>query len=527
MLDWELPGQHGLRVRVCDLPPTLPIVLPLCRRLQIARLVDDLLPMKDGDHLTHGQVTEFLILHILQAPHRLPLYELADWAAEHHVQALYGQAPHKFNDDRVGRTLEALAEVTADLETAVVTRALTQFDIPVRAIHWDLFSVVFNDAKQASQLINTGYGGGTIHRRQVHLSLHTSDDGAIPLRHELLPGKAHQAPHAQPMLHDLQQRLHTSNLIVVSDRAGVSYDNIVAYRAAGAHFVGLLPHLPPRLKGALGALPEPAFTPLRYHSMNAPENDFHYYATSIQLQPQRRGEPITVAALFVLNERLRQGQGEQRDKQMAKAQARLEEIHRHLQAPDQNQRRYSGREFTQRQIDKAIGELTAIVRYELSGEPGAWRLRWWIDEAARAQAALGDGRYILVHDVPAHYTPDEIFELQRRQGRIEARFRNFSQELSVHPLWLQKEARIIGLLLVFVLALLVYCLLEWLSERAGLDTPHYHKMTAREMMKRFRRLQLVEVRMRGQPVQRTVELNDEQRYILRALGFISPIRYLP
>jgi len=527
MLRFDLPGQQGLRVRVGNLPPTLPLVLPLCRRLQIIELVDQFVPMKDGDHLTHGQVTEFLILHLLQAPHRLPLYELQDWAAEHHVQFLYGHAPECFNDDRVGRTLEALDECGADLETAVVTRALSQFDIPVRAIHWDLFSVLFSDAKQASELINTGYGGGQIHRRQIHLSLHTSDEGVIPLRHELLPGKAHQAPHAQPMLHDLQERLQTSDLIVVSDRAGISYDNIVAYRKAGAHFVSLLPHPGPALKQRLAAVPEHAFTRLRYHSMNAPENDFHYVATTVQLQPQGKGEPLTVAAFFVLNERLRRDQGEWRDKQLAKAQARLEEIDGRLHPPDGNQRRYSKREFTQGQIDKAIGKWDEIIRYELGGEPGAWQLRWWIDEAARAAATRGDGRYIIVHDVPDHYTPDEIFELQRRQGRIEARFRNFSQELSVHPLWLQKEARIGGLLLVFVLALLVYCLLEWLSERAGLDTPRYHKMTARELMKRFRQLQLVEMRTRGQPPQRHIELNEEQRYILRALGFMSPLRYLP
>jgi transposase len=524
----DLLGQYGVKVRVSDLPPTLPIVLPLCRQLRIASIVDQLIPMKPGEHLTHGQVTEFLLLHLLQAPHRLPLYELADWAAEHHLQALYGHAPAKFNDDRIGRTLDALGEYVMDIQAAVVSRALQQYAIAVSAIHWDLTSVTFSDAKQASELIGTGYGGGTIHRRQVQMSLHTTDDGAIPVRHEILAGKAHQAPLAGQMLQDLRQRWPASNLIIVSDRAGISYENIVAYRQAQAHFVAPLSLLQPPLQQALAAVPADDFAPLRYRSMNAAETGYRYYATSIQLQPQRHPTPITVEALFVLSEGLQQRTRERRAAQMAQAQARLEEINGHLQAPERNKRGYARREYAQRQIEKAIpAAVRPLVRYELTGEAGAWQLRFWMDEAAAAQAAAADGRYVLVHDLPLGHTPDQIFELHRRQGRIEARFRNFSQELSVHPLWLHKEARIVALLLIFVLALLVYSLLEWLSERAGLDTSYYHKMTAREMMKRFRRLQLMEVRVRGQPPQREIELNDEQRYILRALGFTSPMRYLP
>jgi hypothetical protein len=202
------PGAVTLRdvqVRVADLPPTLPIVLPMCRQLGIAAVVDRLVPMSNGHHLTHGQVAEFLVLHILQAPHRLPLYELADWAAEHSVETLYGHSADKFNDDRVGRTLDALAEHVADIETAVVTRALELHDVPIKAIHWDLTSVTFSDAKQAVELIDTGYGGGTIHRRQLQMSLHTTDVGAIPLRHQILSGKAHQAPLAAEMLTDLRE----------------------------------------------------------------------------------------------------------------------------------------------------------------------------------------------------------------------------------------------------------------------------------------------------------------------------------
>jgi len=61
-------GPLEIAVDVLDLPPTFPIVLPLCRELNIAQIVDEACPMKAGKHLTHGQVAEFLLLHILQSP---------------------------------------------------------------------------------------------------------------------------------------------------------------------------------------------------------------------------------------------------------------------------------------------------------------------------------------------------------------------------------------------------------------------------------------------------------------------------
>ena len=51
-----------------------------------------------------------------------------------------------------------------------------------------------------------------------------------------------------------------------------------------------------------------------------------------------------------------------------------------------------------------------------------------------------------------------------------------------------------------MLSLLVYGLLEHLSVQAGLRTPWYPKMTARELIQRFRGVRLISIQTRGQPV---------------------------
>src|SRR5512136_618575 len=89
-----------LDVEAYPLPPTYPLVLPVCRELRIAEIVDACCPMKWCEHVTHGQAAEFVLLHLLQEPHRQPLYKLEEWASEHSIHALYDCPAEAFNDDR-------------------------------------------------------------------------------------------------------------------------------------------------------------------------------------------------------------------------------------------------------------------------------------------------------------------------------------------------------------------------------------------------------------------------------------------
>jgi transposase len=505
-----------------SLPPTFPLVLPICRQLGIIDIVNRFCPMKDGDHLTHGQVAEFLILHILQSPDRLPLYRLEHWAQDHNVHELYGRQASDFNDDRTGRTLDAISDSIADIETAVVTQALHEFDIDCQAIHWDLTHITFSGAHEDADMICKGYGAGKVHERQLQVSFHVTNDGGIPLRHEALKGNAHQAPLAHDMLKDLQQRLPRSDLIMISDRAGISYDNINVYRSNGAYFLGPLRVSAKEHVQALAAAPLSDFRPLSYRSMKQPDDAYSYYPATLTINPRKRAEPILVAALFIHSQRLQQQQASKRQRDIAKALAKLEKVPGYL-----NRGRYAKADYAREQIKKKITEpLKLIVRYDLSGQDLGLALRFWTDENALADAAKTDGRYVLVHDLPEHKQPDDIFCLYRDQHIVEKRNRNFHSDLSVRPVWLQKQNRIQGLLLIYAIALVVYTLLERCSERAGLDTEHYHKMTAHEMLCVFAHVRLKDLWVGGENISRELTLSHDQRYVLDQLGFPDPSTYL-
>jgi hypothetical protein len=51
--------------------------------------------------------------------------------------------------------------------------------------------------------------------------------------------------------------------------------------------------------------------------------------------------------------------------------------------------------------------------------------------------------------------------------------------LQIHPLWLHKDERLVGLVLVLMIALLIYCLLEYLARQAQ------HQLTGRALLEAF------------------------------------------
>lgn len=517
------PWPSEVQVSVRRLPPALPVILPLVRRVGIAKIVDRLCPMRERQDspLSHGARVEFLVLHLLQSAHREPLYRLDEWAAAHSAELLYGCPPEAFNDDRLGRTLDALAPVIDAVQGAVVTSALQQFAIDVQALHWDLTHVTFAGAYEEAPLIEGGYGGGRLHEKQLKVSLHVTSDGGIPVRHQVLSGGAHQVPFAPAMLAALQAQFGRSDLIVISDSAGISYETIATYHERGAHFIAPL-QLTAAEKQRLAEVPAEAFTPLPYRRPSAPDERYFVCDGPWTVVRQKHREPLVIRGLLIYSTGRARQDADARAKQLQRCLKRLAQIQGFLGI----QSRYRQAAFAQKQIDNALPEgLREIVRCELRTDTKPFTLTFDVDEAALQAAAQGDGRYVVATD-QREPSADEIFERYKRQTIIEHRHRNFKSHLQVQPLWLHKEERILALLLVFVLALLIYGLLERCSVQAGLDTRYYHKLTARELIRTFEIVDLVELHVRGQPPHWELRLSAENQRLLRRLGFPDPGHYL-
>jgi len=130
---------------------------PVIGRMGFAKVIDTLVPSDGQQKVSHGQVVEILVANRLTSP--TPLYGVAQWAFDIGSKNLYGIAAEELNDDRLGRTLDALAPNIMVLKGAIARDISKRFHIGIEHIHWDLTSFHFTGAyeNQIEEYIKISY----------------------------------------------------------------------------------------------------------------------------------------------------------------------------------------------------------------------------------------------------------------------------------------------------------------------------------------------------------------------------------
>jgi transposase len=95
------------------------------------------------------------------------------------------------------------------------------------------------------------------------------------------------------------------------------------------------------------------------------------------------------------------------------------------------------------------------------------RLRWSVHPQWDEWAQRSEGAYVLrtnVHD----WTPEAMWKTYIQLWEVEAAFRMHKSELSIRPIWHQREERVLAHILVCFLAYVLWKTLEQWQSRAGL-----------------------------------------------------------
>ena len=101
----------------------LPVLYRLLEILDVRRIINRHCP--SATQVDHGAVVVVLVLNRLMAPR--PLYKVADWLGQTVLVTVLGIPAAKFNDDRLGRTLDAIAAHQRDIWLDIVSQALRRF----------------------------------------------------------------------------------------------------------------------------------------------------------------------------------------------------------------------------------------------------------------------------------------------------------------------------------------------------------------------------------------------------------------
>src|ERR671936_1676613 len=168
----------------------LPLVLGVLRRLEVATLIDGLIPPHPAHGLSCGRGVEALVLAILDGHHAL--YKVGKRLEERGMVMLLqpGLTRAALNDYRLGPILDALFAANLNrVFSAVALRALEVYAIPTPWLHQDTTTIALYGAYEGEPKIarapRPAYGhskDGRDDLKQVLLSLGVSGDGGLPLR---------------------------------------------------------------------------------------------------------------------------------------------------------------------------------------------------------------------------------------------------------------------------------------------------------------------------------------------------------
>src|SRR3954469_17180207 len=178
----------------------LPAIALFCDRLRLGRTADDTVPWEGEVPL--GDLVEILVANRLLDPK--PLYKVGSWATKATLADFYNLTEQQLHDDRIGMALERLADHGDKVQAALVLRAIQQFGLDVRQVHYDLSTIeLYGDYSDHQDAPPDGanprptYGHSKSGRKdleQIQFGINVTHDGAVPLCHRAFDGNAAETP---------------------------------------------------------------------------------------------------------------------------------------------------------------------------------------------------------------------------------------------------------------------------------------------------------------------------------------------
>jgi transposase len=227
----------------------LPLILGVLRRLEVATVIDRLLPPHPAHVLSCGRGVEALVLAILDGDQAL--YKVGKRLEEHGMVALLqpGLTRASLNDYRLGHILDALFAANLNqVFGALALKALEVYAIPTPWLHQDTTTIAlygaYEDEPQTPRAPRPAYGhskDGRDDLKQMLLSLGVSGDGGWPLRVGLRDGNRSDSVETPLAIEECLPWALESMRGIVADNKAYSRRTLGLYLERGVGLVTLVP----------------------------------------------------------------------------------------------------------------------------------------------------------------------------------------------------------------------------------------------------------------------------------------------
>jgi len=496
----------------------LPVLYALLETLHVRTVINRHCATRAD--VDHGTVALVLVLNRLTMP--LPLYQIADWLAQTVLVYTLGIPASKFNDDRLGRTLDALAPHCQEIWQEVVDHVIVQAEIDLSVVFYDLTAFVTHGAYADSEQVDFGHANNTpMNKRKFKAGLDVMADGNIPADYALWSGRTTDLATVEENMQRLRQLLQrrgwpTGRVLLLGDRGTLSDKLALAYDAQGLRYLAGLRLLKKVHKALVMDIPHSHFSD---YPLTGEQGARGYWGIPCVVPFEHEGRKASHRGLVVLSGPMRAALRKTRAKQLLELHQALRAVRAKIGQPH-----YRSVKSVQRSANATLkaSPVGKLVRAQAcADEQGQVRLRWWVDHYSLWQAAQRDGRYLLVTNDWTLSTR-QILDLYHQKDGVEKRIHVCKSDLRVSPVYLHKDERIKAMLLINMLALLAYSVLERQTRQAGIH------LTGRRIIATLQSLDVVVTRCcDGSQLLKLVPVDEEQATLLQALAQVLAELRLP
>ncbi|MCD6483735.1 MAG: IS1634 family transposase [Candidatus Odinarchaeota archaeon] len=502
----------------------LPVAYELLTSLGFPQIVEQYAPTPQKQEISNGLTLTAVVLNRLHAA--TPLYKIDSWAEDSGLQFLLPIDPKKLNDDRIGRTFDAIAEHIQDIFMDFSFNLVCKYNLDISELHGDGTSLYFEGEYDDQDFITKGYShDGHSGKVQVHPFLITSADGSIPLYYSLHPGNALDHKILPSSLdkftekykqkvkaRNFKRKAKDKNFLFIGDRGTISKKNAIKMHNRGLKFLGPL-KLDNPLKKILYGIPESQFRESSYKSKKGAT----YFVAEVPVSIKVGEKHVTLRGIAVISEQKRKNDIAALERAINRVQCGLTSIKAKL-----GRRGYKTVEGIQKRINELFSKRYKKYREIFSinvvrREDGSLDLYWSLNEDKIKEIRERAGRYLLVTN-DEERTADELLAAYKNRAKsIEWVFCNLKSDLRVRPLYLKNIDRIAVLVFVTVVAAILMLLI-----RRQYDIPGRKERYWRRFKSVFKDVAVVVMEAGGGEVVATPEYDTTQLAIFEALKIKPP-----
>lgn len=468
----------------------LPLVAACMRHLEIAKTIDEIVPPHTLNHVTNGECVEALVLMILTGEHAL--YKVSETLSEYDTSVIFQKEvnPDWFHDNRLGNALDDLYDAGLNnLYSSIISKAIVKYSIELSRLHFDTTSLsLYGEYESGSEDPLVTYGFSKDHRpdlKQVLFGMTVAADGKVPITGRITAGNTSDSTENKFNITSLRNIVpDLSKSILAADSKFFSGTTLDLAYQSNLSFVTLVPKTV-NLRNEL--VKQNGDFKLLLTKEGRKKGTFEEYRGYSIIKPyvyeNEKEEKVerTMRFLVVESTSLENKKGKTIDAGVSREKEKLTKLSDNLEekvfacekdALTEVDRIKDKEKQLYHTLDLNVKKIEVPVKRD-RGRPhkdekvpteDKWVIEphFSLDNEKIEERRKSESRYVLTTDIlDKEKLPDEeILKVYKGQSGVELNFKWTKNPAAVAPIFLNNENRILALGFVYLVALMIYTLME-------------------------------------------------------------------